>query len=448
MANQASLSVSVSWGWQDYVTTALSGYSPSPPTPQTETGTAVGTLISGEYASGAIPDGGTISGDWSISANVQHIDMAAIASGYGNTDIGLKGKGEIGQAYIFVSADFVDYITNTSDGTLTLQMTYTLHGSTPIGDLQYTGLGSELEGGPFYFGTGSGSASTTFTIPAHTTIPYALNYDFGGNSGWSWGIIDQDGTYEPAPNPTGYEFSYDASSTGHTYIDELDSKGKPVPGNPDLVFASGIDWSSPACFAAGTRILTRHGEVAVEALRVGDHVVTLRGRRLAPVAWLGYRHVNCVGHPRPHEVWPIRIKAGAIADGIPHRDLWLSAEHAVLLRTEAETVLVPVRHLLNGTTIAQVPYASVTYWHVELASHEVIVAEGLPAETYLDTGNRADFANSGPAVTVHPTFADAVWRASACAPQLRHGDALDALQRRLAGRAADRPLTTRSQPSA
>ena len=171
-------------------------------------------------------------------------------------------------------------------------------------------------------------------------------------------------------------------------------------------------------------------------MRIGDQVATLLGRRFAPVVWLGHRHLNFVGHPQPAEVWPVRIKAGAIADGVPQRDLWLSPEHAVLLRTAAgQTVLVPVRHLLNGTTIAQVPCASVTYWHVELAQHDAIVAEGLPAETYLDTGNRSDFTNGGPAVNVHPTFANAVWHARACAPQLRHGEALGALQYRLALRA-------------
>ena len=82
-----------------------------------------------------------------------------------------------------------------------------------------------------------------------------------------------------------------------------------------------------------------------------------------------------------------------------------------------------------------------------MASHDAIVAEGLAAETYLDTGNRSDFANGGPAVTVHPTFADTVWRARACAPQLRHGEALTVLQRRLASRDVDRQGATK-EPAA
>ena len=163
-----------------------------------------------------------------------------------------------------------------------------------------------------------------------------------------------------------------------------------------------------ACFAAGTRILTASGEVPVEALRIGDHVATLHGHRLTPIVWLGYRHIDCLRHPSPTDVWPVRVEAGAIANGVPHRVLLLSPEHAVLLHHDATSVLVPIRHLLNGTTIAQVPVPSITYWHVELASHDAIIAEGLAAESYLDTGNRADFANGGPAVTVHPTFADLV----------------------------------------
>ncbi len=74
----------------------------------------------------------------------------------------------------------------------------------------------------------------------------------------------------------------------------------------------------------------------------------------------------------------------------------LSPDHAVFV----DDVLVPVRHLINGSTIVQEPVAEVTYYHVELATHDVILAEGLPCESYLDTGNRAVFVNGG-AETLH-----------------------------------------------
>jgi len=57
-------------------------------------------------------------------------------------------------------------------------------------------------------------------------------------------------------------------------------------------------------------------------------------------------------------------------------------------------VLIPACRLINGTTITQVDVESVTYWHVELDSHDILLAEGLPAESYLDCGNRRFFANA------------------------------------------------------
>ena len=69
------------------------------------------------------------------------------------------------------------------------------------------------------------------------------------------------------------------------------------------------------------------------------------------------------------------------------RDLVLSPDHAVF----ADGVLVPVRHLVNGMTVVQQHVAALSYFHVELTAHAAIVAEGLPCESYLDTGNRAAF---------------------------------------------------------
>ena len=78
---------------------------------------------------------------------------------------------------------------------------------------------------------------------------------------------------------------------------------------------------------------------------------------------------------------------------------------------------------------------SVTYFHVELARHAVLLAEGLPAESYLDTGDRADFDNGGGVVKLHPDFASLRREAEACAPLVITGPVLDAVRDRLAARA-------------
>ncbi len=184
------------------------------------------------------------------------------------------------------------------------------------------------------------------------------------------------------------------------------------------------------CFASGTRIATPRGAVAVERLREGMLVQTAAGATL-PVSWIGRRTVACRQHPRPASVWPVRVQAGAFADGVPTRDVWLSPDHAIY----ADGVLIPVKYLIDGRAIAQVPRDSVTYWHIELPRHDVILAEGLPVESYLETGGRAAFSNGGPVVSLHPDFTMHAWEAEGCAPLVVTGAALDAVRDRLAARA-------------
>ncbi len=179
------------------------------------------------------------------------------------------------------------------------------------------------------------------------------------------------------------------------------------------------------CFAAGTRIATPRGPAPVEALRPGDLVLTHWGEAL-PVRWLGHRRIACHRHPRPHDVLPVRIRAGAFGPGLPCRDLRLSPDHAVF----SDGALVPVRYLLNGATVVQEPASAVTYFHVELDRHDVLLAEDLPCESYLDTGNRAAFANGGPAVALHADFAGA-WDWRACGRLVTDGPALAVLRARL-----------------
>ena len=177
-----------------------------------------------------------------------------------------------------------------------------------------------------------------------------------------------------------------------------------------------------ACFAAGSRILTASGEVAVEALRAGMLVPSLMHGRLMRVTWIGHRQIDCALHPRPQEVWPIRVAAHAFGPGRPHRDLLLSPDHAVALSDgSGGTVLMPVRYLVNGATIARERRDSVEYFHIELESHGVLLAEGLAAESYLDTGNRSAFANGGAVAVAHPDFARRVGDGDACAPLVIDG---------------------------
>lgn len=155
-----------------------------------------------------------------------------------------------------------------------------------------------------------------------------------------------------------------------------------------------------ACYATGTHILTARGNVAIEDLAVGDTVMTAFAEE-APIRWIGHRHIDCRRHPRPESVWPIRVSAGAFGDGLPRRDLFLSPDHAVAI----DQMLVPIKRLVNGTSITRHPVDQVTWYHIELPDHDLLFAEGLAAESYLDTGNREAFANGGEAVAMHPDFA-------------------------------------------
>jgi hypothetical protein len=187
------------------------------------------------------------------------------------------------------------------------------------------------------------------------------------------------------------------------------------------------------CFREGTRIRTPAGDVPIEDLAHGDQVMTVSGEA-REVIWTGRRHVQCDLHPEPELAWPVRVSRGALAPSVPSADLWLSPGHAL----HFDGVLIPVKHLINGSTIARVPVAEVTWHHLELSSHDVILAEGAPAESYLDTGGRVAFETSGGAI-MPPVVSDRVSllrEAASHLPLVVTGPVLTAVRRRLAERAA------------
>ena len=139
-----------------------------------------------------------------------------------------------------------------------------------------------------------------------------------------------------------------------------------------------------------TRIRVAGGTVPVEELCIGQPVLVLSpDGRLVPkaIVWIGHRSVDCRHHPSPHLVWPVRIRAGTFGGEVPCRDLFLSPDHAVFV----DGALIPVKHLINDGSIEQIPMDKVTYFHIELQEHSVLLAEDLPTESYLETGDRSKF---------------------------------------------------------
>jgi hypothetical protein len=236
----------------------------------------------------------------------------------------------------------------------------------PLDLFRYTSAGTiAANGGAAYFSINGGTTALA---------EFNNNSKYGGDAGdWS----SHAGDVSPVVND-----SYDAFS-----ISGVENAVSPV----DLTAMQMLGYTlAAACYAAGTGILTERGEVRVEDLAIGDRVVT-RFTGIVPIKWIGHRRIDCDSHADPHLVWPVRIVTAAFGPGRPCRDLLLSPDHAVAVGD----VLVPIRLLVNGASIRQETGVSeVHYFHIELDRHDLLLAHGLAAESYLDTGNRGMFANA------------------------------------------------------
>ncbi len=302
--------------------------------------------------------------------------------------------------------------TLTAGSTLEL----TLRGPLGSGDVDFDGPATLVIDKTSGYGPGAFSTIDGFA-PGDVLDFSGLLGTFGGSGTF---VLQQD----PA-NPQNVFFF---NSGGE--FDQLD-----ITGAHDLRLGTAADGSltlfEAPCFARGTRIDTPDGTAAVEDLAPGD-LVRLAGGSSAPVRWVGHRRVDLRRHPRPETARPVRVRADAFGPGLPRRDLWLSPEHALLL----DGVLVPVHVLIDGEAVVQETPERVTYYHVELDQHGVLLAEGLPAESYLDTGNRVAFAN-GAVASLHPDFAPGSDAAEPCAPLVLCGPVVEVQRARLRANALD-----------
>lgn len=246
---------------------------------------------------------------------------------------------------------------------------------------------------------GDGSAFAG-TISGFTAAPARL---FGQYVGDEVTLVNASGT-----SITGSQYAGDANggvltlSDGSAVVDTLAFSGDYTLANFSVASeGTTVTVTAAPCFAEGTRLLTPEGERTVETLREGQRLVLAAGGTAA-IVWIGHRRVDCSRHPEPRSVWPVRVRAHAFGANLPSRDVVLSPEHALFL----DGALVPVGVLVDGESIVQEAWDQVTYYHVELTSHEVVLAEGLAVESYLDTGNRHSFANA-PLVALPAEFPQA-----------------------------------------
>ena len=159
-------------------------------------------------------------------------------------------------------------------------------------------------------------------------------------------------------------------------------------GNPHVDGGSGNPHVGSSCFLKGTKILTAEGERKIEDLAVGDLLPTLFGG-VRPVQWIGRYPFK---KSDPSKAWvkdalPVRIARSALAPNVPHADLYVTALHSVLI----DGVLVPAEALINGATITRVEPEGdeLEFFHIKLESHDVVYAEGVPAETLLNVEESA-----------------------------------------------------------
>jgi hypothetical protein len=229
---------------------------------------------------------------------------------------------------------------------------------------------SDASNGLQVTGNATGADGETVRVQVRDAFGNVLFHTTGVVSGGAWSVTFNS---TQAATLTGTDYSIHARVA--------DDAGN--VGNANHAFTSTV------CFTAGTMIRTPDGEVAVETLKRGDLVLTADGRS-APVTWLGVQTVSRV-FADPTRVWPIRIKAGALSENVPSRDLLISPDHAILV----DDVLVQAGALVNGTSIVRegnVP-ATFTYYHVETEDHSLILAHDVASETFIDNVNRMGFDN-------------------------------------------------------
>nr|WP_254455547.1 Hint domain-containing protein [Komagataeibacter melomenusus] len=380
---------------------------------------------------------GTDNYDTLISAASNQTIVTAPGS-TGDVDIGV-GAAEADTYYIGgdnTISGLVSAITGTTinvvGGTATLtgnsggSLVGLLTGSTV--NIEYGGtfntgaaLVSVLEGGTVNFGTGGGTlilngGGTVISLLASGTLSGTTlnNYDPAKDTIELQGTTGAISAYSIQDSGSGGKTITMLNSAGQTVAEYAvkTADGVTLPdgnystnvtdlaANPLQVTYADDNTYIGACFLADSMIETPSGQCAVQDLRIGDEIIAYAaGSTLTRrVIWAGRKKETVrMGLPDDEAGYPIRILRNAVAEGVPCKDMLITAEHCLFF----EGGFIPARMLVNNRSVFyDRSITAYEYYHIETEEHSIIKADGMLTESYLDTGNRGTFQQNGAVVSI------------------------------------------------
>lgn len=341
--------------------------------------------LTGGIGLGSVVDNGALTVSGNVTAPVTVASGAQLtATGNSNFSGAVTGAGTltVGTGVTATLATGSSLASVLDGGTLDL--TGSMGG---VIDMQGNGAGSVVE----FTGIDLSGQTLNTTITnfgsGDTIVLDAANFNLSGNS---------DHLTESYNSSTGQLTITDTSNSSTLTLNvsvtsgDAPSSSPAALSDPSLFTLTDVGGKLELtlCFYPGTALADMYGTKTVETIAAGDYLMTTNGAKR--VRWVGQNHIH-TGFADPLRSLPICIRQGALGGGLPVRDLRLSPDHAICI----DGILVQASALVNGRSIFRdydVP-EQFTYYHVELETHELLVAEGVAAESFVDNVDRMNFHN-------------------------------------------------------
>jgi hypothetical protein len=406
----------------------------------TISGVANGALL---VAAGSVFNSGTISASAGTGLSVGAAGLAVNEAG-GTISGALYGVDMLGTATV-ENAGVIDGSSGTVGAAVDLQA----NGGILLVDPGAVFNGNVIDaGGAGQIGLKSGTGTVTGTLDMGASFSGFTNIQFAVGASWllAGNTAALAGTEQISGfvlgdtiDLEGFTFATDTyvAGTGLELANGPQSETLDITGSyttSDFVVTNLADGSTQIviCYLRGTKLRTEAGEMAVENIAIGDLLVT-RFNGMQPVKWIGRQSFDARFIKNNLDQIPVRFAAGALGNGLPERDLYVSPGHSMLIGG----TLILARNLVNGITITQDELPpTLDYFQIEFARHDCVMAEGTWSESFADgPGLRAKFHNVAEFWALHPDHETPATLAL-CAPRPEAGPALEAALRPIVARAA------------